>query len=85
MTEVSGLKPNLRRFTEEELDAIDAEAQAAIASGDDAAFDKAIQKYPMMPILANDFKVRHGIEWLIKTGANLSEAVEEYGEEWLRN
>ncbi len=38
---------------------------------------------PLLPGLANNLKEEIGIEAMIKMGVNLSEAVKEYGKEWL--
>jgi hypothetical protein len=42
-------------------------------------------KIPMAPYLAKFFKDHLGLDALLKTGWNLSEAVAEYGPEFLSN
>jgi hypothetical protein len=41
------------------------------------------KQIPMAPYLARFYKKHMGLEALLKTGWNLSEAVEEYGPEFL--
>lgn len=38
---------------------------------------------PLKPELADDIKRLEGIQWLIDSGYNLSDAVNKFGKEWL--
>jgi hypothetical protein len=85
MTEVSELKPNLKKVSKEELDAIMNEALKALERGDRDSFYKILKRAPLSPGQAYELKRFKGIESLIAAGYNLSEAVAEYGEEWLHS
>ncbi|MDR2759046.1 MAG: hypothetical protein LBB78_06680 [Spirochaetaceae bacterium] len=45
--------------------------------------DKLEKQIPMAPYLAKFYKKHLGLDALLKTGWNLSEAVEEYGPEFI--
>ncbi len=78
-------QPFLKRLSPEELQELLYKAVAAAERGDDDEYDRLCYMVPINPASANDLKRYMGIEALIATGINLIEAVDAYGEEWLRN
>jgi hypothetical protein len=79
------LKPFIKKLTQEERDDIFDKAMEALERGDDDEYDRLCYMLPVNPQSANDLKRSIGIEALIASGINLIEAVETYGEDWLRN
>jgi hypothetical protein len=78
-------EPILVKMTEEEIYDIIDKADAALAKGDEESYYEILKQMPLDPGQADILKDYEGIESLIAYGFNLSEAVETYGEEWLRN
>ena len=76
-------EPNLKRFTEAEIDQIMDKAANLIVSGRKKEADEILHKLPMLPLDAQSLKEMIGIEKMIEYGINLSEAVDTYGYEWL--
>ena len=79
------LKPILTKISQEEYDAIVAEADAALERDDSDEFDRILRKLPLSPFLADELKRSIGIEGMIEEKINLSRAVEAYGEKWLNS
>ncbi|MDR1922503.1 MAG: hypothetical protein LBS31_12310 [Candidatus Adiutrix sp.] len=79
------LKPFIKKLTQEERKELLRKAIEAADRGDDDEYDRLCYMLPVNPQSANDLKRSMGIEALIASGINLFEAVETYGEEWLRN
>jgi hypothetical protein len=52
-------------------------------AGDREGFQRVIKTAPMPPYLAKIYKEKVGVEQLIKSGWNLSEAEAEFGSDWL--
>ena len=63
--------------------AIGNRAVALKKSGDREGYDRLIMSIPMPPYLAKIYKEKVGVEPLIKSGWNLSEAEAEFGPDWL--
>lgn len=78
-------KPFMKRLSEKERDDIFRKAMEAADRGDDDEYDRLSFMFPLNPQMANDLKRSIGIEALIASGINLIEAVDTYGEGWLRN
>lgn len=78
-------QPFLKKLSPEERKEILYKAVAAAERGDDDEYDRLSFMFPVNPQSANDLKKSMGIKALIATGMNLIEAVDEYGEDWLRS
>jgi len=52
-------------------------------AGDEEGASRLIRTAPMPPYLAKIYKEKVGVEELIKSGWNLSEAEAEFGKDWL--
>jgi len=52
-------------------------------AGDEEGASRLIRSIPMPPYLAKIYKEKVGIEQLIESGWNLSEAEAEFGPDWL--
>ena len=78
-------QPFMKKLTEQESDEILRQAMEAVERGDDDEYDRLCYMLPVNPESANDLKKSIGIEALIASGINLIDAVEAYGEDWLRN
>lgn len=74
-----------RKLTEEEEDAIREKAFAAYAAGDEEKGFRLLTQIPLEPAFAKIGKELYGIKQLQEWGANLSEAVAVFGEEWLHD
>lgn len=48
-------------------------------------YDMINRLIPMSPMMADDFKRFMGLDFMRECGFNLDDAVEAYGEEWLRS
>ena len=70
-------------MTLDEKLAISMKACALRQSGDREGFQRVIKTAPMPPYLAKIYKETVGVEQLIKSGWNLSEAEAEFGSDWL--
>ena len=70
-------------MTLDEKLAISMKACALRQAGDREGFQRVIKTAPMPPYLAKIYKETVGIEQLIKSGWNLSEAEAEFGSDWL--
>jgi len=70
-------------MTLDEKLAISMEACALWQAGDKEGFSRVIRKAPMPPYLAKIYKEKVGVEPLLKSGFNLSEAEAEFGTDWL--
>jgi uncharacterized protein HemY len=79
------LKPVLKKLTEAEIDAIYYEAIAADERGDEDEFNRLMNQVPASASMLQILKEAVGIKDLIASGKNLYNAVEVYGEEWLRS
>jgi hypothetical protein len=70
-------------MTLDEKLAIGNRAIALKKSGDRDGYDRLIMSIPMPPYLAKIYKEKVGVEPLVKSGWNLSEAEAEFGPDWL--
>lgn len=81
--EVIRREPNLKRFSEQELNEMRLKACDLINAGRMAEADIIINKMPLSWQTAKILKEMVGIEGMIESGINLSAAVDHYGMEWL--
>lgn len=77
-------EPNLKRFTEAEIDQMLDKISELILSGRKKEADEIMFMIPLQPEGAQGLKELIGIEEMINLGINLSEAVDAYGSEWLK-
>ena len=75
--------PQTQTMTLDEKLAISSEACALWQAGDKEGFSRVIRTAPMPPYLAKIYKEKVGVEQLLKSGWNLSEAEAEFGLNWL--
>jgi len=52
-------------------------------AGDEEGFSRLLRTAPLPPYLAKIYKEKIGVEQLLKSGWNLSEAEAEFGTDWL--
>jgi hypothetical protein len=71
-------------MTLDEKLAISNRAFALKETGDEEGFRRLLRTAPMPPYLAKIYKEKVGVEPLLKSGWNLSEAEAEFGSDWLR-
>ena len=76
-------EPNLKRFTEAEIDQMLDKIYTYIDNNRIEEAEKLMIQVPMLPKSAKIMKEMVGIDEMISMGVNLSEAVDEYGYEWL--
>ena len=76
-------EPNLREYTEEEIDEMMFRHTELWQQGRHEEAAKAIDGIPMIPRMAEAIKRMKGMQYLIDHQLNLSKAVKEYGKEWL--
>ena len=67
---------------DEKLD-ITLRAFALKDTGDEEGFSRLLRTAPLPPYLAKIYKEKIGVEQLLKSGWNLSEAEAEFGPDWL--
>ena len=70
-------------MTLDEKLAISMKACALLDAGDEEGFSRTIRTAPMPPYLAKIYKETMGVEALLRSGRNLSEAEAEFGHNWL--
>ena len=70
-------------MTLDEKLAISMKACALYKVGGTEGFSRTIRTAPMPPYLAKIYKEKIGVEALLKSGRNLSEAEAEFGPDWL--
>jgi len=70
-------------MTDEEKVDTSYQACMLLRAGDKEGFSRLIRTAPMPPYLAKIYKEKIGVEQLIKSGWNLSEAEAEFGSDWL--
>lgn len=76
-------EPNLREYTEEELHEMIMKGGELMGEGKMREAMQAIDDIPISADVAQSLKEDYGINWLIERNMNLSEAVRQYGREWL--
>ena len=74
---------NLKRFSEQELNDMELRACNLVNEGRMAEADIIINEMPLSWQTAKILKEMVGIEAMIESGTNLSEAVDHYGMGWL--
>jgi len=75
--------PQTQTMTLDEKLDIACRAAALWQSGDEEGSSRLLRTAPMPPYLAKIYKEKVGVEELIKSGWNLSEAEAEFGKNWL--
>ena len=70
-------------MTLDEKLAISNRAFTLLEAGDKEGFSRTIRTAPLPPYLAKIYKEKIGVEQLLKSGWNLSEAEAEFGPGWL--
>jgi len=75
--------PQIETMSLDEKLAIACKAAALRKAGDEEGASRLIRTAPMPPYLAKIYKEKVGVEELIKSGWNLSEAEAEFGADWL--
>ena len=75
--------PPTETMTLAEKLAISNKAGALWEAGDKEGASRLIRSVPMPPYLAKIYKEKVGVEPLIESGWNLSEAEAEFGADWL--
>ncbi len=75
--------PKKPKLSEDEVSDIIQQANAAWKAGDRKRYRELGKQLPIPPLLADNFKRNFGLAVLLDGGFDLSEAVEEFGEEWL--
>ena len=70
-------------MTLDEKLAISMKACALRQAGDREGFQRVLKTAPLPPYLAKIYKEKIGVEQLLKSGWNLSEAEAEFGSDWL--
>jgi len=75
--------PNAQTMTDEEK--VDTAYRSCLLSqaGDEEGSIRLLRSIPMPPYLAKIYKEKVGVEHLINSGWNLSEAEAEFGSNWL--
>jgi hypothetical protein len=75
--------PQTQTMTLDEKLTISNKAFELLNAGDKEGFSRLIRTIPMPSYLAKVYKEKVGVEELIESGWNLSEAEAEFGENWL--
>ena len=75
--------PQIETMTLDEKFAIGRKAFELLDAGDREGYSRLTRSIPMPPYLAKIYKEKVGVEELIKSGWNLSEAEAEFGKNWL--
>ena len=75
--------PQTQTMTLDEKLAIACKAAALRQAGDKEGYSRLLRTAPMPPYLAKIYKEKVGVEELLKSGWNLSEAEAEFGPDWL--
>ncbi|MCL2175280.1 MAG: hypothetical protein FWB73_04460 [Treponema sp.] len=70
-------------MTFDEKLAISNKACALFKAGDEEGYSRLMRTIPMPPYLAKIYKEKVGVEPLIQSGWNLTEAEAEFGSNWL--
>ena len=77
------MQPNLREYSTTEAADLGHKWWELVEAGRHEEAEKVKLELPLMAGIANNYKQRYGIRALIDAGVNLSEAVKEYGNDWL--
>lgn len=76
-------EPNLKRYTEQEINEMSLRACQMMGDGRKEEADELLNEIPLHWKSAKILKEMVGVESMIESGINLSEAVDHYGYEWL--
>ncbi len=79
------MEANLEEYSEEEYSKVMQQVYELDAQGRMVEAMALRRTLPMAAMAANHLKKQMGIKALIESGANLSRAVERYGEDWLKD
>ena len=77
------MQPNLREYSVTECSDLGMKWTELQEAGLHEEAEKCRLEIPLIAGIANNYKKEYGIKALIESGINLSEAVKEYGHEWL--
>jgi len=75
--------PQIQTMTLDEKLAISNKALDLWEAGDEEGYVRLMKTAPMPPYLAKIMKEKVGVDYLINSGWNLSEAEAEFGHNWL--
>jgi hypothetical protein len=75
--------PQLQTMPFDEKLAMSNKACLLLRAGDRDGYNRIMRSIPMPPYLAKIYKEKIGVEQLIESGWNLSEAEVEFGPDWL--
>ena len=75
--------PKGKNMTDEEKVDTSYRACMVLEAGDREGYSRLTKTIPMPPYLAKIYKEKVGVEQLINSGWNLSEAEAEFGPDWL--
>ena len=75
--------PQAQTMTLDEKLAIACKAAALSDAGDKEGASRLIRTSPLPPYIAKVIKEKVGVDYLLKSGWNLSEAEVEFGSDWL--
>jgi hypothetical protein len=75
--------PQAQTMTIEEKLAITNKAFELLDAGDKEGYMRLMKSAPMPPYLAKVMKEKVGVDYLINSGWNLTEAEAEFGADWL--
>ncbi len=78
------IQPNLTKYTLDEACGLADKYLSLLDEGKEDEAEQFALNIPIAPFTAQIEKERIGIKALIESGINLSRAVEEYGESWLK-
>jgi hypothetical protein len=68
----------------DEMVEIAEEARKLCETGDLEGAGIVLKRFPVAPAVANVYKEKMGVPWLLEQGWNLSRAEEAYGKDWLK-
>lgn len=77
-------KPFIKHFTIDEAGDLVVQAMELEGQGRYEEAEKLSMQVPLLPGIADNFKRDYGMQYLIDKQFNLSRAVEEFGEDWLK-
>ena len=75
--------PQAETMTLDEKLAIGCKAAELRKAGDEEGASRLLKTAPLPPYLAKVIKEKVGLDYLLKSGWNLSEVEAEFGKEWL--
>ena len=76
--------PQSQTMTLDEKLSISKRAFELLDAGDREGYSRLMKTAPLPPYLAKILKEKVGVDYLVNSGWNLSEAEAEFGSDWLR-